>query len=44
MVKFIVTVRLVEKRVKSHLGRVMEAKVINERSIPGTSLRTVAMK
>jgi hypothetical protein len=39
VVKFIVKVKLMEKSVNSHVGRVMVAKVINQKSRPGMMLR-----
>ena len=39
MVKFIVKVRLMEKSVNSHVGRVIVAKVINQKRRPGMMLR-----
>jgi hypothetical protein len=39
VVKFIVKVKLMEKSVNSHVGRVMVAKVINQKSMPGMMLR-----
>ena len=39
MVKFIVKVKLMEKSVNSHVGRVIVANVITQKSRPGTMLR-----
>ena len=39
VVKFMVNVRLMENRVKSHVGRVIVVKVINQNSNPGIMLK-----
>jgi hypothetical protein len=44
VVKFIVNVRLIENRVKSHVGKVMETKVISQYSIPGITFNMASMK
>jgi hypothetical protein len=43
VVKFMVKVRDIEKRVNSHVGRVMVAKVISQKSNPGITLTTPYM-
>jgi len=43
VVKFIVNVRLMEKRVKSHVGRVIVVKVMIQYRVPGSTRRTVRM-
>jgi hypothetical protein len=43
VVKFIVNVRLMEKSVKSHVGRVMVVKVMIQYRVPGSTRRTVRM-
>lgn len=40
VVKFMVKVKLMENNVKSHVGRVMVAKVINQKRRPGMMLKT----
>jgi hypothetical protein len=40
VVKFIVKVKLMENSVNSHVGRVMVAKVINQKSRPGMMLKS----
>jgi hypothetical protein len=41
VVKFIVKVRLIENKVKSHVGRVIDTNVINQKRRPGIHVRTV---
>ena len=38
MVKFMVKVKLMEKRVNNHVGKVMVAKVMSQRSAPGRNV------
>lgn len=40
VVKFIVKVKLIENKVKSHVGRVMVAKVMIQYSVPGSTVKT----
>ena len=44
VVKFMVNVKLVEKSVKSHVGRVIDRKVISQYSTPGITFNTTSMK
>ena len=44
VVKFIVKVRLIEKSVKSHVGRVIVVNVINQKSRPGIMLSRSIIK
>ena len=43
MVKFIVNVKLMENKVKSHVGRVIEVKVIIHNKAPGRTVSTLSI-
>ena len=44
MVKFIVNVKLVEKSVKSHVGREIDVKVMSQKRTPGITLSKSSIK